>query len=75
MATATVVARKWGNSIGVVIPMDVVEKEGIKAEQPISIEVKPVRHPFAKFFGSLKTGRSVQEIKDELRKELWGKEL
>ncbi|HIH10348.1 MAG TPA: AbrB/MazE/SpoVT family DNA-binding domain-containing protein [Candidatus Diapherotrites archaeon] len=71
----TVTTKKWGNSVGLVIPKEVVERQGIKPEQKVEIEVRPVRHPFAKFFGSLKTGRPVQEIKDELRKELWGKEL
>ena len=71
----TVVLKKWGNSIGVVIPKEVIEKEDLKVEQRVSIEVKPDRHPFAKFFGTLRTGRPVQEIKDELKKELWGKEL
>ncbi len=71
----TVMTKKWGNSIGVIIPREVVEREGIEADKPVSLEVKLVRHPFAKFFGTLKTGRPVQETKDELKKELWGKEL
>ena len=70
-----VVTKKWGNSIGVVIPKEVVEKEGIKVEQQVSIEVRPMKNSLAELFGKYKTNKSTQEIKDELRKELWGKEL
>ena len=69
----TVVTKKWGNSIGIVIPKEVVEKEGIKVKQQVSIEVKPAKNPFAELFGKYKTGRSVQDIKNEIRKELWSK--
>lgn len=75
MATATVVAKKWGNSIGVIIPKEVVEKEGIKVDKPVQIEVKPVKNPLAELFGKYKTNKPTQQIKDELKKELWGKEL
>ena len=71
----TVVTKKWGNSIGVIIPKNLVVKECIKAGQNVRIEIKPAGHPFAKYLGTLKTGRPVQEIKDELKKELWGKVL
>lgn len=70
----TVMTKKWGNSIGVIIPREVVEKEGIKPEQKVSLDVKPLKNSLAEFFGKFKTGRDVQEIKNELRKELWGKE-
>lgn len=75
MATATVVAKKWGNSIGVVIPKEIVDSEGIRPEQPVSIEVKPMKNPLAELFGKFKTDKPTQQIKNELKKELWGKEL
>ena len=70
--TVTVIAKKWGNSIGVIIPKDVVEKEGIKAEQPLQIEFKAIKSPLAELFGKFKTGKPAQQQKDEIRKELWG---
>ena len=70
----TVVTKKWGNSIGVVIPKEVVEKESITPNQQLQIVVRPLKKPLAKLFGTLKTGKSAQEHKDEIRKELWGKE-
>ncbi|MBI2574271.1 AbrB/MazE/SpoVT family DNA-binding domain-containing protein [Candidatus Woesearchaeota archaeon] len=73
-ASASVVAKKWGNSIGIVIPKEVVESERIKPNQEIQISVKPIKKPLAELFGTLKTGKTAQQHKDELRKELWGKE-
>ncbi len=75
MATATVVAKKWGNSIGVIIPKEIVETAGIKPEQSISIDVKPMKNPLSKLFGRFKTDKPTRQIKDELKRELWGKEL
>lgn len=59
--------RKWGSSIGVVLPKKIVEEAGIKPNEKIVIEVK--RKPLAKeFFGLLKDWkRPTQEIKDEMR--------
>ena len=71
----TVITKKWGNSIGLIIPKEVVEKEGIKVEQKVSLEVKPMKNSLAELFGKYKTNKPTQQIKDELKKELWGKEL
>ena len=66
--------RKWGNSFGVVIPMDVVEREGMKEDENVRIIViKDSREAFRKTFGMLKgkLRKSSQQMKDELRKELY----
>ena len=58
--------RKWGNSFGAVIPIEVVEKENLKENSKIKIELvkeanlKPV-------FGALKRKMSGQEFKDMVR--------
>ncbi len=75
MVTVTVVAKKWGNSIGVIIPKDIADTAGIKPEQSVSIEVRPMKNSLAELFGKFKTDKPTQQIKDELKKELWGKEL
>lgn len=60
--------KKWGSSIGVVLPKALVEEVGIKPNEPIIIDVKK-RHKAKEFFGLLKDWkRSAQEIKDEMRK-------
>ena len=59
--------RKWGSSIGVVLPKEVVDEIGIKPDEKITIDIK--KRPLAKeFFGLLKDWkRPTQEIKDEIR--------
>ena len=67
MVETEVKTRKWGSSIGVVLPKEIVDEVGIKPNEKITIEVK--KRPLAKeFFGLLKDWkRPTQEIKDEAR--------
>ena len=59
--------RKWGSSIGIILPKAFVDKANIKPNEKIVIELK--KRPLAKeFFGLLKDWkRPTQEIKDEIR--------
>jgi len=66
--TETVVtARKWGNSIGFTLPMETVLKERIKANDMLVITIQKAS-PIKDLFGLIKTKKSTQSIKDELRK-------
>ena len=70
-------ARKWGNSLGVVIPKDIVDSLSLSDEDIINIEVsKPGNNGvLRRHFGICKgEKRSGQEIKDELRRLLHSKE-
>jgi len=62
-------ARKWGNSIAIILPKIVVENDNIKENDEIVVEVNKkslAENIFGKFpRSSKKTG---QEIKDEMRK-------
>ena len=59
--------RKWGSSIGVVLPKNVVDEIGIKPNEKITLDIKK-RHLAKEFFGLLKDWkRPTQEIKDEAR--------
>lgn len=60
--------KKWGNSIGIVLPKSLVEEANIKPNETIVIEIKKV-HKAKEFFGLLSNwNKSEQEIKDELKK-------
>jgi len=62
-----VIIRKWGNSLGVVLPKDYVEQRKLKEDDTVYIEIaKPVdlRH----LFGTLKTKMTGQQFKDMVRK-------
>ncbi len=68
MVETEVKTRKWGSSIGVVLPKELVEEASIRANETILIDVKK-RHKAKEFFGILKNWkRPTQEIKDEMRK-------
>jgi len=67
MSEAVAIARKWGNSIGITLPSEMVEEEKIKPNDKIVIKVKKVV-PIKDLFGTMKTRKSGQQIKDELRK-------
>lgn len=67
MVEVIVTARKWGNSIGATFPAEAVEKEKIKPNDKLIVDVRKVV-PIKELFGLAKFKRSTQEIKDELRK-------
>ncbi len=66
MAEVIVTARKWGNSIGATLPAETVKKEKIKPNDKLVLEVRKIV-PIKELFGTFKTNKSTQQIKDELR--------
>jgi hypothetical protein len=63
------IAKKWGGSIGIVLPKDIVEKEHISPDEHIRISIQKI--PRARdiwSLGPITTKDSTQKIKDELRK-------
>ncbi len=66
MSEAIAIARKWGNSIGITIPFDVVEGEKIKPNDKIVVSVKKVPE-IKELFGTLKTKKSTDQIMKEIR--------
>ena len=66
--------KRWGNSFFIVIPAEVVNKEGIKEEQEIRVIVlqdssKVLKETFGMLKGKLK--KTAQQLKDEARRELY----
>lgn len=66
MAEIETITRKWGNSLGITIPKEIVEAEHLEENQKIRVEIKK-KPTFHRFFGILKTKKSAQELKDEMR--------
>ena len=66
MATELIV-KKWGNSMGVILPKELVEKERIKENDKIMIQIVK-KADLRKIFGSLKRNMTGQEFKDLARK-------
>ncbi len=63
--------RRWGNSLGVTLPKEIVEKEKIKEGEEIIVEVRKKKVDLNEFFGRLKGAKvDAQKMKDESRK-IW----
>ena len=63
---AEAIAKKWGSSIGFVIPKEIVEKEKIKPHSKVKFEIIKVTD-ISDTFGKLKRKISGQEFKDRAR--------
>ena len=66
----TVTTRKWGNSLGIVLPKDEVEQLKLHENEKIVIEITKAENPFKELFGAFKDGKlNAKSVKD-MRKEL-----
>jgi len=61
------IIRRWGNSLGVVIPLNVIQKENLKENSKVTLNIVK-KSPFEELFGSVKFKRPVKEIVKELKK-------
>ena len=61
------VPKKWGNSLGVTIPSEVIKSENLKTnEEAIFLVMKDNRNNIKKMFGTLKIKKPTQRIMDEI---------
>ncbi len=61
--------RRWGNSLGIIIPGDVVQEKGLSEGEEIIIEISK-KNTLQELFGSLPKWKiNSQKIKNILRKE------
>ena len=65
--------KKWGSSIGIIIPKDIVKRAHIKEGQKVEIILrKPSNIDMDNVFGSLKNWKkSTDKILKNVDKELW----
>lgn len=65
--------KRWGNSVGVIVPAEALREKGLHEEQEVIITIEK-KKPLRELFGILKGKKKLnaQKIKDELRKE-WSK--
>ena len=57
--------RKWGNSLGVVIPSEEVSKEGLRENDEVEVVIRKALD-IRELFGKYKF-RDLQKLKEELR--------
>ena len=53
------ITRKWGNSIGITIPKEVVEKEHIMTNEKVKVSIKTKEKLFDRVFGIGKTNKKI----------------
>ncbi len=61
--------KRWGNSMGIILPKEFVDKQRLKENEKVSISIiKEI--DLSPIFGSLKNLKlDAQKFKDEIRKE------
>ncbi|MBI2654814.1 AbrB/MazE/SpoVT family DNA-binding domain-containing protein [Candidatus Woesearchaeota archaeon] len=59
--------RKWGSSLGIVIPKDVVKELKIRENQEVFLDIKPKDNPLKELFGSVKLSKPTEQILKEIR--------
>ncbi|MFH0714433.1 MAG: AbrB/MazE/SpoVT family DNA-binding domain-containing protein [Candidatus Diapherotrites archaeon] len=61
-------AKKWGNSIGVTIPSEIVKEEKILPNSKVRMVLmrKPSGDVFRKVFGTFKTKKSTDQLMREI---------
>ena len=59
--------RKWGSSIGIVIPKKVAEELKIRENQEVMVDIKPKENPLKELFGSVKLSKPTEQLLKEIR--------
>lgn len=74
MKTTNVKVKKWGNSLGIVIPKDILNDEDIKEGSELEITIRSKQKTKAKdIFGILKDRikKPTEQLMKEVDKDLW----
>jgi len=59
--------KKWGNSLGITLPVSIIRNKKIAENEIIEIEIKKKNEPLKRLFGTLSRKISTQKLKDEIR--------
>jgi antitoxin component of MazEF toxin-antitoxin module len=74
METADVKVKKWGNSLGVILPKEILVNQDIKEGSNVEIIVRPKTKTKVKDIFGILRGKlgDTEELMSEVNKELWG---
>ncbi len=67
--------KKWGNSLGVVIPNGKAKEMGIRPEDTIIIRVERKENPLRELYGALPLLKPTKKVLHEARRNFFGKHL
>lgn len=59
--------KKWGNSLGITLPVEIIRNKRIVENEIVEIEIKKKNEPLKKLFGTLSRKMPTQKLKDEIR--------
>lgn len=59
--------RKWGSSLGVVIPKQVVKELKLRENEEVAFEITKKENPLKELFGSVKLSKPTEHILKEIR--------
>jgi len=65
--TIKATVKKWGNSVGILLPKEVVERENIKVDKEIFFDIVK-KADLTNVFGSLERKMSGQDFKNMVRR-------
>ena len=66
--------KPWGNSLGIIIPSEIIREFNLKPHETISFEIKGKTHNvLAELFGTLTFNHPTKELLQKTRKNLEGK--
>jgi len=68
----SVKTKEWGNSIGIILPREIVEKLSIAPGEELVIDVKRKQNVLKELFGSMHFKKRTKDLLREVRKELEG---
>lgn len=63
--------RRWGRSLGVVLPKAEIKIEGIKKDDTVTMLIAKKNDALKETFGTLKLKRTTDAILEESDKEAW----
>ncbi len=65
--------KKWGNSLGIVIPSETANKLEIHPNETITVEISKKDNALKELFGSVPSKKSTRQILAEVREDFEGK--
>lgn len=65
--------KSWGNSLGIIIPSEMVNEFSLNPGDEVVIELQKKQNVLKELFGTIKFKRSTKEILSEVREELKSK--
>ncbi len=65
--------RQWGNSIGVIIPFETVQKLKIKPDEEVVVEIQKKENVLKELWGAFKFKKDPRKLLKEVRRSLESK--